>query len=683
MRSQKFLSLLLSTFVAVAYNGQFAFAAKPNTTPPQSVSSNTSGNANGGGNNGGGDNSDGDNSDGDTSIQPKPEVELRSKLEPIFYLDFDITRKIINRTLHDSSKANNQTITYDFNPNRESLILGDYQDGFTVVDYHLIEGGIGLRAKLFYENASGLKELFYAYAGIIPYAGKDMMTVRYANTLAAAKKMPRFSNPPETADDLANWSLGDSMTYESTGGVMFIAGAGFSLIGVSGAKIAKGTWKVYVEKTDIQTAYVKITKNKLDSLSGHVGGVLVSIGTGEFKSSDDGFSYKLDLTSQTGRQAFADLLSGNVLGVQMLEQNQDPSVLHVDNFKITSAGKFNNFFLGLPLILNTNWSSGNIYSFEATDMIIDQKKAQAHYGVYSKDRQTRVFATKRSRTYTFYGADYSVTDSQNQVLNGQFGHFIWSYHNEDSSQSSLRKAMKELVRQVGLQNLVLVNIPSNDDLNYTGLNFEVSFDQNQTDRMIRAAQLQGFVAWKEQGSKALNTYFKTTEDRLGLCENFSSTNNDNFGTADAAEDIRKRCYSYYKSGGIGEDGTLEAIEKMHQALREMGTAKGSNSEIFVKAYAKFGKAALTNPFTFNKALELAGTGVELTYTVEGEKLSAYEIGVATTGKSGEFKVIKSPGEPLKNRNRHGRIENERTRGVIIAPSRPIIETPLLPAIGQR
>lgn len=50
------------------------------------------------------------------------------------------------------------------------------------------------------------------------------------------------------ASELAQWQVGDILTFKSKGGLAFMAGAGVGYAGINVTKLAQGTWETYYHR---------------------------------------------------------------------------------------------------------------------------------------------------------------------------------------------------------------------------------------------------------------------------------------------------------------------------------------------------------------------------------------------------------------------------------------------------
>jgi hypothetical protein len=94
--------------------------------------------------------------------------------------------------------------------------------------------------------------------------------------------------------------------------------------------------------------------------------------------------------------------------------------------------------------------------------------------------------------------------------------------------------------------------------------------------------------------------------------------------------------------------TERGVEKMIKAGQKLAWAlkKGTEKQA-TKAFAAFGEAMLTNRYTFQAGLKLAGDNLKVDYVVEGSDFAAATTTMKTSGNSG--KLVRDSRKPLFQR----------------------------------
>ncbi|WII73636.1 hypothetical protein QJS83_07085 [Bdellovibrio sp. 22V] len=588
-------------------------------------------------------------------FEEEEENELKAKLKPLFHLSFDYGSYIVNLTPHFRDvQPKSKFVNYDYRPSSDALIYGDYRDGFQKTVYGSIEVGIGAQVKFWFDNATGIRQSFWGYVGVLPIVGKDTESVRYVSTLEKAHAMGGRWEVPKDASDLDRWDAGDSITYVGHGGIIFSAGAGFGPVGVGVAKLASGTWETYVEKVDSQTAYVKMSRGKLNSFSMFTNVAILTLSVNDFKYADDGFSFLFDLSTEVGRKAYEDMIRGNVLASENIAAQPTKNlverapVLKVETFRSVSTGRIVSKSLAIPIIWDKTYSTGKVYSFTTSDMHIDRNTARVHYGIYSDSEDSRFWTRHKEKDLMFYGAKYSVENwDTHSTMESMFGTYSYAFRHEKSNGARLKKGIMELVRKTGIDSL-MIGVPDRD-LGYTGLEFNVNFSDEGTMRLMSAAQSMSQDEFIDKAVDMVQPYFSSKGDPYDYC------------VFDGGAGVSGTCVNRTIKN------TSAAASKMYFALRSMYKYMNSNPKAFAAAYGKFGEGMAENHFTFKAAVKMAGPGTTMDYLVEGTHTNMY-YREWTVGDNGRWVPSPTTGQkykglPFKPQTRHSRV-----RGMIIGNS---------------
>ncbi len=547
--------------------------------------------------------------------------------------------RVTNLTLQDPTKAKHDSGT------ENALVIDDYRNGFRVEKYNALEGGLGLSGHWWYDNASGLQKIFFAYVGLIPIKGTKTYSSQFVTTKAKINSLPRMTRPPAKAQELNAWTVGDSITYMTSGGIVSFLGAGFGPLSEGGTAVSKGTWSVFVQKTDAATAYVKITKGDLKSFAIDSRAGLVSVGTSRFSNLDHGFSFLINIGSDKGQKAFEDLVRGNVAGVQNLVKN-NIAVRTVESFSIQEKGKFLNLFVGIPILLNSTFSAGTIQNVTKSDLKIDNSKISVDYGIYTREAKTRVLDTHTFRTSVFYGADYTITNA-NGSGRSIFGKYSIDLADENASTNDVRRFLSEMVSKTGMSQ-VMAQVPKAGDLDYAGAHIDFTISQDQTLTMIKAATSMTKDAFINSQMKSVRSYVNSGSDAWNLCTQAQGFTND--------------CGNRLMIASENNFGD------MYDALVKMKKQLWKDPAQFTKAYAELGKAIATNAFALQSAIRLAGEGVEVYYRVDGARVSLFEK-YMKTGPQGQINTVTQPGElPPSFIPNTGA---DRQKGLVFMPNQPI------------
>jgi hypothetical protein len=407
---------------------------------------------------------------------------------------------------------------------------------------------------------------------------------------------------PAHAPALADWHEHDWISYDVQGGVIFSAGVGYAMTGLSGDYFARGDWTTYVEKIDEQKVYVKITNVTLSDFDLVAGNIIASETLSEFSKSDDMFSYIFDFSDPRAQNAYEAMIHGSVKEAEALATT-NPELAQLDLTENGhTKGHQSELFLGIPF-LNLSDTSGELYNFSDTLYHLDNSKSDVQYGLYWKEKDSDVFSRHSSVSTAFYGIAYTDTpdpSSSGGQTSGKYGKFILSIANDHSSGDSVQDALSQIVKQTGLrQQLALTSNPPSGDLEFTDLSLTVVLSEAAT-QVLMTSDVSGQFTEKAAQASA-NDYF----DRQGDPEVFCDAN--------APDNCRDSI----------TDDVISAVGQMQSALGQMNAAVTSQDDAaFVSAYANFGKTMAKNEMTFGLVLKLIGSAqVDIVLQAEGSTIS--------------------------------------------------------------
>ena len=507
---------------------------------------------------------------------------LESSLEPAFYLDLDWGRKTVNLASGDTKSR--------------KLKLDDGTRGYRLTEYGYIEGGIGAAAKL-----GGM------LVGLVPYAGVKSTRVRHVKTLEEAGFWPKLL-PPREASDISKWANGDSLAFQTKGGILFFAGAELGVASLGAQYFAIGTFDTYVAKVDATRALVRITAAEVEGLSLQAGALLVSAGPVRYQQVSSAFSFMIDVTEAEGKKAFSDLLKGNIAPVQKLALSGNyRSVRPYESGQLTRDASLFTTWIGIPVLLESTSSRGTVQDFVRTQSHWDGSKSEARYGMYVRKYKTMMLLDYVENSETFYGGSYTRGERR-----GSFGQYLWRSQQSSASTSDIQESLRALGRRTGLSRQMRLEVPMDPDLGYVAIEMRLTLDSAKTAKALRSARSLS----APRALASVREHFATTGDSEGICIDYVGRQNDE---QDAVARLQQ-CQNAV------EDATRKSMAAMSEELAAMSAAaaKGARRD-FTLAYARFGRAMIENKFTFQAGLALFGSGAPIEFSVTGENIAAYRL----------------------------------------------------------
>jgi hypothetical protein len=516
---------------------------------------------------------------------------------PFGSLTADIQSKIINQGSHQLSGTDGITLS-----------SADEAAGYRHIKIDILDIHAGVYTGWFLDSRNFFGTLFGAGLTILPVAGGNVISDRFAPDAASAASLASYEIPAH-ASQLANWHESDSITYTLSGGLIFSAGIGYAMIGLSGDYYARGDWTTYVEKLDGHKASVKITNLKLSDFDLMAGNILASEILSKFNKADSFFSYTFDLSNEHAAQAYEAMIHGSLKPAQLLAASH-PELVQLDlTEKGRTSGSQKQFFLGLPF-LNLSRTSGQLYNFSDTVFHTSGERSDVDYGLYWTESDNNLFAKHDSNSKAFYGISYNNLSSDlSGPVTGQYGKLILSYENDHSDAASIKNELSQMIKRTGLRDqLALKNDLPAGNLGYSSLGLTLVISEIATQKLLTADFSEKLNP--HQAQTEFDHYFKSLNDPDSLCDEYSLN-------PQTAADYKQTCEDNLN------DDVQGAINDMQSALKDMNQANAAHKNAdFVRAYAAFGKAMLKNQITFNTVANLLGNqGMDITFEAMGSRFS--------------------------------------------------------------
>jgi hypothetical protein len=526
-------------------------------------------------------------------------------LEPVISLNLDWGKQIINLTPGNTSS--------------KKLTRGDYRKGFQVIDSHEIELGLGISASTEFVNSTGLAEVI-PYAGLMPLAGRKMVAVRHASTRSQADAFGQMRRVPTTAEAFNKLKNGDSVTYMSSGGIVFWAGLSYYYAGLSLAAAAQGDFQVTLRKVGSDKMFVEVKDAKIRSFGIQKGVVIAGTETSAYYDNSTATSFVINYKNQTGLSMLRNAIAGNLAPAQAMAARKSDVVKFAGEEKRSGDGTYHLSSVGVPYIFDFTATDAEYSDMSWKRSNLCGQKSNTQYGVYHETESNSVTDEVSDRdSQMFYGASYYNTDrSGRKIAEGYFGHLEISHENDVSTGESLNDAMKDLASRTGLHKQVILSLAnSDDDLEYTSYKLRMHFSKANTSNLLARAKMSR-SALNNLADKIVSAYTlgRDTDDLCGVI------------LGEEGREPTQACYEALLSQ------TQRGLAKMVENLNDMRSAKNAREATI--AYSRFGEAMMTNRFTFKIGTMFAGKGLRMQYLLQGSTISRYKLNFVTTNDTGNF-----------------------------------------------
>lgn len=153
--------------------------------------------------------------------------------------------------------------------------------------------GMGVAPQVYLSGATGLASLATGIVGIAPVIGKTVVFERFAGNEDELNSMKRVPLPFR-ANHLNEYKTGESVYFESVGGLLYTGGLGLAAAYVGGSVVAEGGVRTLVTKTDDNKAHVQINKINLRKLSMFTGVAVLALDATRERELTEGLAFNFN-----------------------------------------------------------------------------------------------------------------------------------------------------------------------------------------------------------------------------------------------------------------------------------------------------------------------------------------------------------------------------------------------------
>jgi hypothetical protein len=471
-----------------------------------------------------------------------------------------------------------------------SLEIRPNANGYYVEKSYHFKAGLGPKTSKYFQNfdlnGQGLK---YSL-GLMPIKSRNVTFTKFVDTLEDAQNLER-RELPEEASDLKDWEVGESLNYESSGGVVFAATTKLYYLKVGTVVSAESNWRVEIKKLEGNKAYINMSEAKIKSAAIFGGAGFVSISATKLKESGLGFSYLFDLSDEESSEAFSSMLAGNMIKAQKLsELPKNPKVKVYEQYKYYGKSKSGGLFFGIPYF-NLSKASGSYTQHTDVEDFIDNKKITNEYSLFAKVESSKVLKTDRNFSRTFIGGisliDDLKTKKRQEILTAKLN---WTDENEKTSLKDLEKSLARFKKETLSSAFDKVILPSEkQNLFYTQVAHEMELSKELVDLYAKDASKLA-MGLAESAKKSLAIESHTADFKKNHCDEQVMNTADSKNFTAVAEGLNQ-CLRRL------ENDIEKSAEKFVSHSQDFASALGSkNYPEFAKTLSKIGKVFWDSPF---------------------------------------------------------------------------------------
>ncbi len=545
------------------------------------------------------------------------EVSSRAKAEwkvtfgPAFFFDIDYGEFILNQSEGSSVLLSNQQTAergkFAVVLTPETGTSGPY----LVKKFTKITAGMGGTATANVANAGILSQAGASLA-IVPTIGGSKITESYVGSLEEAKKQRHIEIPDKT-EDFNNWRVNDFLQYDVHGGITVAGGVGFYGLSAGVTYTASGIWQRTFKKLDNKRIQAQLDRNKLMSFGAYTGALVASLSIDKFIQWENGLSFIFDLSNKEGQELLKDFMKGNIKNIQSALEGRSRSGVTMASQKIgKTSGWSGSFGVGIPFIpASARWSRSNMFAESETtylDSTRERNETRAGKVITFKGKFFPLFRTVNDG---FFSHVANTTGAIDFIWgNIKSGQYAYTYQRDRASRNDILSVIAHLRKKTGLFHFLNIDIPENvSELGSVDLKFAFKLKTPATQFLIAQKDTNNFEIVANKFIKAYFDYAK--ENKISEKDDICSI----------GKRIRGCNEAYIKD-------TMKAVVDMKKALSVMSMSQSyvvKDRERFAKAYAEFGDAMSSNPFTFQTVVNMTkGKGGDVYFALESTNLKKFE-----------------------------------------------------------
>jgi len=405
--------------------------------------------------------------------------KLKATLDVLVFGDIDFSRKTVNLTPYEYNDTLDKTPT---------LTLDNYSDGFMLSHGLNFDLGVGPGVSLYFDNIPGLGGNLSQYLGLALVAEKSVEFTSLVDHKEDIKRVLKEKRIPWKGQQILTWREGESVFYQTTGGIAISARFGAFYTGVGPTLIVAGGWQTYIEKMDNGNVFVQLMRAKIADTRLVAGTLLAEVSASVIKELSKGISFAFDLNNDDAAHGYEEMLKGNIVPAQLLAADSEQnSVVSVERTLHLKKRHVRRFSVGIPFLYFTT-SKEKYSDYVKKDSFLDGSTREVYAGGIVKGSTGRAITLHRYTREGFYSALelHSNIDKKDNL--DYLGRYNWSYSTDHGSSKKLGRALRRLIKKTGLLNDLAVNVPKANKLKYTSVAFDLNFPQTFVDYLLLGNQ---------------------------------------------------------------------------------------------------------------------------------------------------------------------------------------------------
>lgn len=515
---------------------------------------------------------------------------------PMIHLGFDRYKRVINL-----SKSKSNQIGFD----------NDSQ-GYLVVENRSIQYGGGLMIMGMPMNNSSIPNGGFIQVGLMPYKGGHVYRARKVNSRLEAKRSLNHMVTPKSIYDLKNWSINDRLSYSTTGGIMFSAGLGVTILSeLSTGYMAQGTWITSIAKASKKHVLVSIKKSNMKMFMSTLGMTFAALELHKFNNADRNFNFLFDLSKSQALDAYKKMIQGNLVTAQTLAASEIPGVKHVSMGVSHTTGRMRSRSIRIPVLYNNQSMSGRTTTESHSENFMNKTSMNMEMGMYMRtNKRSGIWSNHRDTGFIFMAGAHKITGEYTGASKSVLGSFKWYFQNENTNTAYIKNRFTRAMNILGLDDLDRINLErykNNGPLKFVRAEIDINLNDDFTKKIMKLAQKRMFLSELTLRTEhSISKYFMNKDKSRQLCRKRSRL---------------IRCIDKIKRK------TKKAVKRIPNAIRNMVKAYNQKDDKnFVNSFTSLGQTMLTNRFVFQEVFKMVGVPMpKAKLTIQGTRFSHSEL----------------------------------------------------------
>ena len=437
---------------------------------------------------------------------------------------------------------------------------------------------------------------WFIHAGLMPMVGGDYYIEKLALSHKNTKRNPELKIPT-SLEELDNWSIGDTLSYSTRGGVMCSAGVGFTIFCQASIMYMYQNMKsIRYEKISDKLLKVDITRIHKNA-EGFLAGTPVTFAMAHAMQNRNTInSLSFDFTKLPAIEKFNQFLAGK-LDLKSA-QSLATGVMSLKETKAKSRGSMANAIAGFPFLYQVEKDTMKSHTKSKMQELLPELEVNGNAltSISAASTNTRGVFSNHKRDHTMFLSMLTPTLAPQRAY---LGAFKWFYENDHYNSANIKNKLNKVGDQYGLI------IPQLDQLNfhdkgYIRAEVDISFSAKVMQTILLTIQANSPTSMKDNITLDIEQFFITDANPKRVCSH--NLNCKSKTIAQAKTSI---------------DDIYLLVEKIDSYKR-----KGSNSK-FSKFLTELGKIICKNRFLLHY-LAHRGHNLSPTLSLQGEYFSPYK-----------------------------------------------------------